>query len=147
MFDPSCRTPQPSTEGTQRARWRSDGLSFKMVRLDSPSPVMGQSHSRLIEVQSEDANAYSRISPLGDSETHGPRRSEARRPFPWWPIIRPSIIWAIAPSFRIAHAEKVSADPAEEGEKSIGLPRMRYDISHVISPVTLSQRSRTLTPS
>jgi len=35
-------------------------------------------------------------SPLGDSETHGPRRSEARRPFPWWPIIRPSNGWAIA---------------------------------------------------
>ena len=38
-------------------------------------------------------------SPLGDSETHGPRRSEARRPFPWWPIIRPSFIWAIAELF------------------------------------------------
>ena len=55
--------------------------------------------------------------------------------------------WTIAVIIIITNAEKVSPDPTEEVKKSICLLRMRYDISHVISPVTLSQRSRTLTPS
>ncbi len=55
--------------------------------------------------------------------------------------------WTIADIMIIGHAEKVSPDPTEEVEKSIGLRPIICDIPHVISPVTLSQRSRTLATS